>query len=346
MTMNTTLSHPFTEYANAIRTWSRDCVRPYARIADENHAPPENWPEILDQCPVALKRKDRRDAAPPRFDDGSWARELVVTEAINYGDIWVNDVLGQGIGHLTVKLMGTPAQIEQWYRPIVRDGGVAAFALTESHFGSDTSMVATTATRDGDTWVINGSKMYCSGGASADYTVVFASTDKSAGPAAIAAFIVPKATPGFIVAKPNESKLGIRSWQTSELVFEGCTIPLDNRLGWSAEGAVTKFRSPRGPRRRASQRADGDRPTPTEDASEPTLPLIGSSTPTGSDQPGPGASPGAPGAAAPGASAAQTPGMVALLDAASPLLFRAFAQPRDRGLHGLGALLPGSAAAS
>ena len=142
-----------------------------------------------------------------------------------------------------------------------------------------------------------------------------------------------------------------RGWTVDDLRVAAPPLFRDERAGAtrSAEGAVTKFRSPRGPRgprRRASQRADGDRPTPTEDASEPTLPLIGSSTPTGSDQPGPGASPGAPGAAAPGASAAQTPGMVALLDAASPLLFRAFAQPRDRGLHGLGALLPGSAAAS
>jgi len=93
-------------------------------------------------------------------------------------------------------------------------------------------MVATTAVRDGETWVLNGTKMYCTYGGQADYVVVFASTDKAAGPSAIKAFLVPKGTPGFIVAKFNEDKLGIRSWTTSELLFQDCVIPVDHQLGW------------------------------------------------------------------------------------------------------------------
>jgi acyl-CoA dehydrogenase len=232
-----TLSDELTQYVTAMKAWSRDHVRTNAREADERHGPPSNWREILDRCPVPIKRYDRLDAPrPPHFPDGKWVSELAITEALCYGDIWVNDVIGQGIGHLTVKLMGTPEQVARFYRPIVDTGGVAAFGLTEPHFGSDTSMVATTATRDGDTWVLNGSKMYCSGGAHANYTVVFASTDKTAGPAAIAAFVVPKGTPGFTVAKENEEKLGIRSWQTSELLFTDCAVPLDHRLGWTGDG--------------------------------------------------------------------------------------------------------------
>jgi acyl-CoA dehydrogenase len=76
-------------------------------------------------------------------------------------------------------------------------------------------------------------------GAIASYTVVFATTDKGAGPSAIAAFVVPAGTDGYIVAKANESKLGIRSAQTAELRLQNCVIPLDHRLGWTNENAAT-----------------------------------------------------------------------------------------------------------
>lgn len=220
------------EYGKTLAAWSVANVRPHARLADENHAPPDNWREILDSCPVAISRRDRHAKPLPEFSDGRWVRDLVTTEALTYGDLWVNDVQGSGIGHLTVKIMGTEEQVERWYRPIVDRGGQAAFALTEPGFGSDTSMVSTTATRDGDTWVINGTKMYCSGGATCEYVVVFANVDKSLGASGIKAFVVESATPGMIIAKRNEDKLGIRSWQTTELLFDGCVIPVDHMLGW------------------------------------------------------------------------------------------------------------------
>ncbi len=223
MTLTFEMSTPLVDHGHAIREWSLACVRPYARIADTQHGPPDNWREVLDSCPVAISRHDRRDVEPvPDFTDGRWIKELHVVESLTYGDIWISDVQGQGIGHLVVNLTGTPEQIQRWYRPIVDEGGQTAFALTEPHFGSDTSMVATTATRDGDTWVLNGTKMYCSIGAHAQYVVVFANVDKSLGASGIKAFGVAKGTPGFIVAKANEDKLGIRSWQTSELLFADC----------------------------------------------------------------------------------------------------------------------------
>ncbi len=229
------LSPELRDYGRALRDWSVEHVRPHARWADEHHAPPANWQEILDTCPVAIGRRDKHVKPLPNFSEGKWVRDLVITESLTYGDLWVNDVQGSGIGHLTVRLMGTEAQIERWYRPIVRNGGQAAFALTEPSFGSDTSMVSTTATRDGDTWVLNGTKMYCSGGATGDYTVVFASVDRGLGPSGIKAFVVESGTPGFIIAKANEDKLGIRSWQTSELLFDECAIPLENMLGWTGD---------------------------------------------------------------------------------------------------------------
>jgi acyl-CoA dehydrogenase len=233
------LGPELTAYGAALRAWAVREVRPHARAADERHGPPDNWKEILDSCPVAIGRRDQHAKPLPEFTEGKWVRDLVITEALTYGDLWVNDVQGSGIGHLTVKIMGTADQIERWYRPIVRRGGQAAFALTEPGFGSDTSMVSTTATRDGDTWVINGTKMYCSGGATCEYVVVFANVDKSLGASGIKAFVVESGTPGMVIAKANEDKLGIRSWQTTELLFDDCAVPVDHQLGWLGdEGTI------------------------------------------------------------------------------------------------------------
>ncbi|WP_181779043.1 acyl-CoA dehydrogenase family protein [Pseudonocardia pini] len=233
-----TLSKALRDHTEALREWSTTECRPYARQADIDKRRPDNWREILDTAPIALGRSDREEPDPlPEFEEGEWVSKLAFYEAINYGDVWVHPTLGGGIGHLVVKSMGTPVQIERWYDPIEAGGSTTGFALTEPGFGSDTSQVTTTATRDGDSWVINGSKMYCTGGAFAEYVVVFATVDKTLGAKGITAFVVPRDTPGFVVAKENEDKLGIRSWTTSELFFDDCAVPLENRLGWGPHGA-------------------------------------------------------------------------------------------------------------
>ena len=234
------LSPALAEYGRAVRDWAVAEVRPYAREADETHNAPEKTRVILDSAPVPLGRLDIPDAEPaPTFDEGSWVSKLVRAEALAYGDIWVQPRLGGGIGHLPIESMGTAEQRRRWYEPSLAGGGMTiAFALTEPHFGSDTSQVSTTAVQDGDSWVLNGSKIYCTGGATADYVTVFATVDKSLGARGIAAFVVAQGTPGFVIVKKNEEKLGIRSWVTSALGFEDCRIPLENRLGWNETGPV------------------------------------------------------------------------------------------------------------
>ena len=237
MTYTFELSKPLADYGRTLRDWSTAYVRPHARQADTQHAPPENWREILDGCPVPIGRVDLPEPSPlPDFEEGFWVSNLVMYENLNYGDLWPLALLNTNIGHLVVDAMGTPEQIERWYKPAIEEGQGWAFALTEPGFGSDTSQVATTATRDGDTWILNGSKIYCSNGASADFISVFATTDKALGPKGIHAFVVPRDTPGCLVAKANEDKLGVRSWLTSEMVFDNCVIPVENQLGWSPDG--------------------------------------------------------------------------------------------------------------
>jgi acyl-CoA dehydrogenase len=247
MTISFDLSPELTNYARTIQEWAVSDGRPHARGADTNHAPPRHWNEILDGCPVPLGRADKpADDALPNFEEGSWVRTLTLIEHLNYGDVWMYGCVAPGIGHLVVESSGTQEQIERWYDPVIRGEMTTCFALTEPQFGSDTSLVATTAHRDGDMWVLNGTKIYASKGAQSDYAIVFATTDPAEGPKAIRPFIVPSGTEGFIVTKDNEEKLGLRSWVTSTLVFDNCCVPLDHEVGWCAQGVSGTPRSGRG----------------------------------------------------------------------------------------------------
>jgi acyl-CoA dehydrogenase len=235
--MHFDLSPELTNFRRALKEWGVEAVRPYARQADDHHALPDNAAAILDTCPVELRRYDRPGSALPSFPDGDGIRDLVFYEAAAYGDAWLSEAMNAGIGHLVVKLMGTPDQVKTWYDPIATGDGRTGFGLSEPGAGSDTSRIATTATRHGDEWVINGSKMYCSLGAIADYIVVFANTDKAAGPSAIRAFVVERNNPGIVVVKANEDKLGLRCWITSQISFDDCVVPSLSLLG-SHDGSV------------------------------------------------------------------------------------------------------------
>jgi len=237
MTITFDVSKPLADYGQVLREWSVENVRPAARQADIDHVPPGNWEQIMGSCPVPIGSPYVRGGEPaPAFDEGHWTTQLTIYENVAYGDLWPIPRLGNGIGHLVVEAMGTQEQVDRWYTPIVNSPIITAFALTEPGFGSDTSLVSTTATRDGDTWVLNGNKIYCTQGSECEYAVVFATVDKSLGAKGINAFVVPANTPGFVVVKPNEDKLGITSWSTTELMFDNCAVPLENRLGYDAAG--------------------------------------------------------------------------------------------------------------
>ncbi|MGM9613223.1 MAG: acyl-CoA dehydrogenase [Butyricicoccus sp.] len=126
---------------------------------------------------------------------------------------------------------GTPEQKEKWLRPLVNGSKTGAFGLTEPNAGTDSAAQQTTAVRQEDgTWLLNGSKVFITGGGIADTYVIFAMTDKSKGNKGISAFIVDKDDAGFKIGK-IEHKMGIRGSQTSELIFEDVVLPADRLLG-------------------------------------------------------------------------------------------------------------------
>jgi butyryl-CoA dehydrogenase len=128
-----------------------------------------------------------------------------------------------------------PAQKEQWLRPLAGGEMLGAFCLTEPHTGSDASALRTTATREGDSYVIHGVKQFITSGKHADVAIVMAVTDKTAGKKGISAFIVPTQTPGYVVAR-LEDKLGQHASDTAQILFENCRVPATHRLGEEGEG--------------------------------------------------------------------------------------------------------------
>lgn len=133
---------------------------------------------------------------------------------------------------------GSEYQKEKYLKQLATGKMLGAFALSEPEAGSDASNQKTVAIKDGNHYVLNGTKNFITNGANADVVLVMAATDKSKGAHGISAFIVEKGTQGFEVAK-KEKKLGIRSSDTVSLSFTDCRVPEENRIG--EEGFGFKF---------------------------------------------------------------------------------------------------------
>ena len=140
------------------------------------------------------------------------------------------------LGANPIYMFGSEEQKKKYLVPLAQGTKLGAFGLTEPSAGSDAGGTKTTATLEGDEWVLNGTKIFCTNGGDAEIYIIFARSDKAAQKHhGISAFIVEKGTPGFSFGR-KEQKLGIRSSPTLELVFENCRIPKANLLGKENEG--------------------------------------------------------------------------------------------------------------
>ncbi|MEW6349902.1 MAG: acyl-CoA dehydrogenase family protein [Thermodesulfobacteriota bacterium] len=142
----------------------------------------------------------------------------------------------------TIFTHGTDAQRAKYIPKLASGAWIGCMGLTEPGAGSDVASLRTRAVRQGDSWVLNGTKMFITNGAIADVAVIYAKTDPKADQRGISAFIVEKGTPGFSVGRVLK-KMGVRSSPTSELVFEDCVIPADNLLGREGEGFLMAMRT-------------------------------------------------------------------------------------------------------
>jgi alkylation response protein AidB-like acyl-CoA dehydrogenase len=140
-----------------------------------------------------------------------------------------------GLGAAHLALFGNEAQKQRYLVPLARGERLAAWGLTEPGSGSDAAAMRTTAVRDGDGWVLNGSKAFITHGKSADTMVVMAVTDKARGSKGISAFVVERGTPGLLAGK-KEDKLGMRASETCEVILQNCRVPADQLIGDEGQG--------------------------------------------------------------------------------------------------------------
>jgi acyl-CoA dehydrogenase len=223
---------------------AENMMRPISREYDEReHEDPWQFFETMWQAqslndvgPAARSTGGEQQAGPKLRN----LNTVITTEELCWGDVGLFLATpNSGLGGAAVMAAGTP---EQKARFLKRFGEGkpkwGAMAITEPACGSDSAAVTTSATRDGDDWVINGTKIFCTAGhravdKSEGFVVVWATVDKSAGRAGIKPFVVEHGTPGMQVTR-LEQKLGIRASDTAAIIFDNCRVPASNLLG-SAE---------------------------------------------------------------------------------------------------------------
>ena len=225
---------------------AEQAMRPISREYDEReHEKPWDflnmmWEVSRGASMTGIEDKEKKER-PKKYEASEKNLSMCVTvEELCWGDVGLYlSIPNSGLGGAAVAAAGTPEQKERFLARF--NGGKpkwGAMAITEPGCGSDSSAITTTAVRDGDHWVLNGTKIFCTSGLMAaekseGFVVVWATLDRSAGRAGIRAFVVDAGTTGMYVTKV-EKKLGIRASDTATIVFEDCRIPLDNILG-SAE---------------------------------------------------------------------------------------------------------------
>jgi len=231
------LSEDHRAVQDAVRAYVQDHIAPQAAAWDKSHDFPKA--ELR-----GLAELGCYGVAVPTEWDGAGLDYLalaIILEEIAAGDGATSTVVSVNNCPVCSILMAwaDDAQKAQWLRPLARGEMLGAFCLTEPHVGSQADGLKTTAQRvkdaDGDHYVLNGVKQFITSGKNGDVAIVMAVTDRNAGKKGISAFIVPTATPGYMVAR-IEDKLGQHASDTAQILFENCRVPAANRLGDEGQG--------------------------------------------------------------------------------------------------------------
>lgn len=215
------------------RDFARERLAPKAAERDRSHAFPR---EELDE----MGELGLFGVLVPEEWDGAGADHVslaLALEEIAAGEGAVSTIMSVTNSLVTVPILkyGTQDQKERFLRPLAAGRMLGTFCLTEPHTGSDAGAIRTRAVRDGDHYVLSGTKQFITSGKNANVAIVFAVTDPDKGSRGISAFIVPTDTPGYTVAR-IEDKLGQNASDTAQILFEGMRLPADLLLGEEGQG--------------------------------------------------------------------------------------------------------------
>jgi acyl-CoA dehydrogenase len=221
-----------------VHSFAQEKLRPLAREADTKEELPVETIRQLGELAgnrASVMPEERVESSGDGHKKIAAMIAVVGSEELAWGDAAVLlNIPGPGLAASSIIASGTPDQKKRFLRDIFNvdsdEPRFGALAVTEAQAGSDVSNVQMTAVKDGDEWVLNGTKVFCTNGARAEIVVVNATLDKDLGREGQKFFVVPKGTEGFTVGK-LEKKLGIRASETAELLFDDCRIPFDNILG-------------------------------------------------------------------------------------------------------------------
>jgi acyl-CoA dehydrogenase len=223
------LSDEQNEWRDLCHRFAVEVMRPVAAEYDRTQEVP--WDVIREARKWKLSGLDWLQTMA---SDGDGLNGIIYQEELNWGCAGLAlAVNASSLAAAGIASSGTPEQIGKWVPECMGVGDdikLGAYAVTEAGAGSDVASLRTTAVRDGDEWVLNGTKIFISNGGIADVTVVVATVDPKLGHRGQATFVVEKDTPGISQGK-KEDKLGIRASQTAEVVLEDCRVPMDNLLG-------------------------------------------------------------------------------------------------------------------
>lgn len=226
------LSDEQRELRELVRTVARERIAPRAAEIDASHEFPWDVVELYRENDVFALFHDEEHGG---LGTGTLLSLIAIEEVARVCATSALILAVQELGSLGLKLAGSEAQQQEWLPRLASGEVLAAYALTESGSGSDSAAMLTTARRDGDSYVLNGSKRFITNAGVAGLYTVFAKTDPDGGHAGISAFLMEADAPGFTVARV-EPKLGIAGSTTGELVFDECRIPAGNLLGEEGEG--------------------------------------------------------------------------------------------------------------
>jgi alkylation response protein AidB-like acyl-CoA dehydrogenase len=220
------------ELRDLVRTIARERIAPRAAEIDESHEFPWDVVELYRENDIFGLFFDESVGG---LGTGTLLALIAIEEVSKVCATSGLILAVQELGSLGLKLAGNQEQKERYLGRLASGEWLCAYALTEAGSGSDSAAMRTTARRDGDEYVLNGSKRFITNASVASLYTVFAKTDPELGHDGISAFVVEAAAPGFSVTR-LEPKMGISGSTTGELAFEDCRIPATNLLGSEGEG--------------------------------------------------------------------------------------------------------------